>query len=182
MRNIIVSNYVTLDGFFEGPNREIDWFVWDDEVEQYGIDLLDRIDTILFGRVTYELMAGYWPTTTEENPAITQAMNSLPKIVFSRTLDHVSWNNSRLVKGDLRDEVLKLKEGPGKDIVIYGSGSIVAALTNVGLIDEYQMMVNPVILGSGKPMFQGVEKPVKLKLIRSRPFDIGNVLLYYQPE
>ena len=183
MRKIIVSNYVTLDGFFAGPNGEIDWFVWDEETAEYSKGLLSSIDTILFGRVTYELMAGYWPTASPpaEDPVIIDAMNNLPKIVFSRTLEKVAWKNSRLVKEITAEEISKLKQQHGKDLVIYGSGSIVSTLTQLGLIDEYRIFVNPVVLGGGKPLFQDVKDRLKLKLLKTRTFHCGVVLLHYQP-
>jgi len=183
MRKIIVSNYASLDGFFAGPNGEYDWFVWDEETANYAKDLLSSIDTILFGRVTYELMAGYWPTASPpaEDPIIIDAMNNLPKIVFSKTLVKVAWKNSRLVKGNMADEVAKLKQQPGKDMVIYGSGTIVSALSQLGLIDEYQIFVNPVVLGSGKPLFQGIRDRMNLELLKTKTFRNGVVLLCYQP-
>src|SRR5512139_640308 len=112
MRQIIVSNYVTLDGFFAGLNGELDWFVWDDQMGQYAKDLLGSVDTILFGRVTYELMASYWPTAAapEKDPIITDAMNDLPKIVFSRTLAKADWKNTRLIKEIKKDQILKMKQ------------------------------------------------------------------------
>lgn len=184
MRKVIVSNYVTLDGFIAGPNGEIDWFVWDEETAQYSKDLADSIDTILFGRVTYELMASYWPTpaAAAEDPVITEYMNNSPKIVFSKTLENADWKNTRLVKEINKEEILKKKQQPGKDIVIYGSGSIVSTLTQLGLIDEYQIMVNPVVLGNGKPLFRGMHDTLNLKLLKTRTFRCGNVLLYYQPD
>ncbi|MDD1759258.1 MAG: dihydrofolate reductase family protein [Methanothrix sp.] len=183
MRNIIASNYVTLDGFFAGPNGELDWFVWDDQMGQYAKDLLGSVDTILFGRVTYELMAGYWPTAAapEEDPIITDAMNDLPKIVFSRTLAKADWKNTRLIKEINKDQILKMKQQPGKDIVIFGSGSIVSTFTRWGLIDDYRFLVNPVILGGGKPLFKGITDRINLKLLENRRFDSGAALLRYQP-
>jgi len=182
MRKIIVSNYVTLDGFFAGPKGEIDWFVWDDETASYSRELMASIDTILFGRVTYELMAGYWPTTSQpaEDPVIINFMNNSPKIVFSRSLAKPDWNNTHVVREIGKDEILKMKQGPGRDMVIYGSGSIVSTLTRMGLIDEYLLFVNPVVLGSGKPMFIGLQNKVDLKLLGTRTFQCGVVLLRYQ--
>jgi dihydrofolate reductase len=183
MRKIIVSNYVTLDGFFAGPNGEIDWFVWDEETAEYSKGLLSSIDTILFGRVTYELMAGYWPTASPpaEDPVIIDAMNNLPKIVFSRTLEKADWKNSRLVKGITAEEILILKQQHGKDMVIYGSGSIVSTLAQLGLIDEYRLFVNPVVLGSGKPLFKDTKDKLTLKLLKTKKFHCGVVLLHHLP-
>jgi len=183
MRRIIVSNYVTLDGFFAGPEGEIDWFVWDEEMANYSKGLFTSIDTILFGRVTYELMAGYWPTASPpgEDPVIIDYMNNSPKIVFSRSLDKADWKNTRVVKEIDRDEILKMKQDPGKDIVIYGSGSIVSSLAQRGLIDEYLLFVNPVVLGGGKQLFNGITTRIDLTLLGIRKFQCGIVLLRYQP-
>ncbi len=173
---------MSLDGFFAGHNGEIDWVVWDDETADYSKALLKSVGMIVFGRVTYELMAQYWPTARPpaEDPVIIDAMNSLPKIVFSKTLDKVEWNNSRLVRGDLLEEITKLKQQSGKDMVIYGSGTIVSALTQSGLIDEYLLFVNPIVLGSGKPLFAGLKERVPLKLLTNKSFKCGVVLLHYQ--
>jgi dihydrofolate reductase len=181
MKKVIVSNYVSLDGFIEGSNREIDWFVWDEEMAKYAIDLLDSIDTILFGRVTYELMASYWPTATNQDPIITDAMNNLPKIVFSKTLEKAEWKNSRLVREVIPGEILRMKQQPGKNMVIFGSASIVSTFTQLGLIDEYRLIVNPVVLGSGKPLFKDIKERINLKLLKTKTFNCENVILYYQP-
>ncbi len=179
---MILSNYISLDGFFAGLNGEIDWFVWDEETAEYSKELIKSVGTIVFGRITYELMAKYWPTASPptEDPVIIDAMNSLPKIVFSKTLDIVEWNNSRLVRGDLEEEIPMLKQLSGKDLVIYGSGTIVSALTQSGLIDEYLLFVNPIVLGRGKPLFAGLRERVPLKLITTKTFKCGVVLLHYQ--
>jgi dihydrofolate reductase len=184
MRKIIVSNLVSLDGFMAGPNGELDWFVVDEEFNDYANDLLSKVDAILFGRVTYQLMANYWPTPSAitNEPLIADKMNNLPKIVFSKTLEKVEWNNSRLVKDNIEGEISKLKQQPGKDIVIFGSGSIVSTFTQSGLIDEYRITVNPVVLGSGKPLFKSIKDRIKMKLLKKKTFDSGVVLLYYEPE
>jgi dihydrofolate reductase len=148
---------------------------------KYAIDLLDSIDTILFGRVTYELMASYWPTATNQDPIITDAMNNLPKIVFSKTLEKAEWKNSRLVREVIPGEILRMKQQPGKNMVIFGSASIVSTFTQLGLIDEYRLIVNPVVLGSGKPLFKDIKERINLKLLKTKTFNCGNVILYYQP-
>ncbi len=181
MRRIIVSNLVTLDGFFAGPNGETDWFVWDQDTEQYGKGLLQSVDTILFGRVTYEIMAGFWPTASAEDPMITDSMNNLRKIVFSRTIDRADWKNTTLVKEARKEYILEMKRRPGKDMVIYGSSSLVSQFTQWGLIDDYRIFVNPVVLGNGKPHFKDLEDRVKLELLEARAFKCGVVLLRYQP-
>jgi len=183
MRKVFMFNLVTLDGYFEGLNREIDWHNVDAEFNEYAIDMLNSADTLLFGRVTYELMANYWPTpdAIKNDPIVAEKMNTLPKIVFSRTLDKAEWQNTRLVKGALAEEIQKMKKQPGKDMVILGSGSIVSGLAPLGLIDEYRIMVNPVILGWGKPLFTGIKDRLNLKLLKTKTFKSGNVLLYYEP-
>jgi dihydrofolate reductase len=185
MRKVIVSNLVTLDGFFAGPNGEIDWHVVDEEFFNYvKFELQNEVDTILFGRVTYEGMASYWPTpaAAQNDPDTTDYMNKTPKIVFSKTLAKADWNNSTLVKGDLAQEVSKLKQQPGKNLVIYGSGTIVSALAQLGLIDDYRIFVVPVVLGRGKPLFSDITMPINLKLLRTKTFKTGVVLLSYEPD
>jgi dihydrofolate reductase len=183
MRKVIVSNLITLDGFLAGPNGEIDWHVVDEEFFTFANQQLNSADTLLFGRVTYEGMASYWPTpaAVESDPIVSGQMNSIAKIVFSKTLGKAEWQNTRLVKGDLGDEIRQLKQQAGKDMLIFGSSRIVSALTNLGLIDEYRIFVNPLILGSGKPLFAGVTQPVKLRLLRTTTYQTGVVSLDYAP-
>jgi dihydrofolate reductase len=183
MRKIIISNLSSLDGFLAGPKGEIDWFAWNDEMAQYSKGLIGSIDMIMFGRVTYELMASYWPTAgpTTDEPVIIEAMNNLPKIVFSRTLEKAAWKNTTLVKEARKEDILEMKRRPGKDIVIYGSGSLVSQFTDWGLIDDYRIFVNPVILADGKPHFKGLKDMVKLDLLEAKAFYSGVVLLHYQP-
>src|SRR5262249_17783325 len=130
MRKIIVSEMVSVDGLFERPNGDLDWHVVDDEFNEFAIAQLNAMDAILFGRVNYLGMASYWPTQQAINndPVVAGKMNSLPKIVFSKTLKKAEWSNSRLVAGDLGEEVSKLKQQPGKDMVIFGSAVLVSAL------------------------------------------------------
>ena len=177
-----VFENVSVDGYFAGPNGEIDWFVGDEESAQYAKDQSNPTNTILFGRVTYELMASYWPTedAMRNDPIVAEIMNNLPKIVFSRTLEKVEWHNTRLVKDNIEEEIKKMKNQPGKDMVILGSGSIVSAFAQRGLIDEYSFMVNPIILGRGRSIFQGIKDRLNLKLMETRKFKSGNVLLHYQ--
>ena len=129
------------------------------------------------------LMASYWPTpfAISKLPIVAQGMNNALKVVFSRTLDKASWNNTKLVKSDMAEEIRKMKKEPGKDMAILGSGSIVSQLAQEGLIDEYQIMLNPVVLGNGKTMFDGIKKKLTLKLTKTRTFGNGNVLLWYEP-
>ena len=184
MRKVIASEMVTLDGLFAGPNGEIDWFSWNEEMARYAIDLISSVDTLLFGRVTYDLMASYWPSASSptEDPIIIDRMNNLPKIVFSKTLEKIEWKNTKLNKEIVANDVLGLKRQPGKNMVIYGSGSIVSAFMNLGLIDEYHLLVNPVVLGSGKRLFKNLQDIHKLKLARTKTFSNGVVLLQYNSD
>jgi len=138
---------------------------------------------LLFGRITYELMASFWPTpfAAENMPVVAERMNNLPKVVFSRTLDTASWSNTQLVKSDITGEIRKMKNEPGEDMAILGSGSIVSQLAQHGVIDEYQFVVNPVALGKGRTMFDGIKEKLPLKLSKTRTFGNGNVLLCYKP-
>jgi len=187
MRKVILSNMVTLDGFFEGPNKELDWHIVDEEFNKYAIDLLSNVDALLFGRVTYQLMADYWPaaatntSTSKDDLEIADKMNNLSKIVFSKTLQEVKWNNSRLVKDNIAEEISKMKQQPGKDMVIFGSGSVVSTFMQHGLIDEYRIIVNPVVLGNGKPLFKGINGKQNLKLLKTKVLGSGVVILYYEP-
>ncbi len=183
MGKIIVFNMVTLDGYFEGPKREIDWHHVDEEFNEFAIEQLNTVDTLLFGRLTYELMAGYWPTTQaiKDDPIVANKMNSLKKIVFSKTLPQADWQNTRLIKDNFVGEVSKLKLRPGKDMFIFGSSDLAVSFIPHGLIDEYQIMVNPVFLGSGKPFLKGIQNRIELRLIKTKSFKSGNVLIYYEP-
>jgi dihydrofolate reductase len=190
MRKVIVTMWVTLDGFIAGPNNEMDWVgkLYDDAMGKYETDLVSSADTLILGRVTYQSFAGSWPNVPD-NPSVSEGekqyarqLNSMRKIVFSKTLDKAEWNNSTLMKEIVPEDIAKMKQEPGKDMIIYGSASIVQALTNLGLIDEYQLLVHPLVLGSGKPLFKDITKPVNLKLTRTENRKSGVVVLYYEPE
>jgi len=178
MRRLIVSNLMSLDGFFEDANKKIDWFVVDEEFLDYAREMLRSVDTILFGRATYEHMAAYWPSAPPDE--IADKMNSLPKVVVSRTLRKVDWKNSTLLHGNLAEGIAKLKQLPGKDIVILGSAVLASCLLQVRLIDEYRVILNPVLLGSGTPLFRDISQSISLKLTKSRLMRSGVIVLYYQ--
>jgi dihydrofolate reductase len=183
MGKVIVFNMVTVDGYIAGPNGEIDWHRVDDEFNDFAIDQLSSAEGLIFGRVTYQLMASYWPTPSAlaDDPIVAGKMNAIPKLVFSRTLQMADWQNTRLVKTDAAAEISRLKQLPGGDQYVFGSANLARTLIQNGLVDEYRLIVNPVVLGSGLPLFQGVKDPLHLKLANSRTFRNGNVLLYYQP-
>ena len=179
MRKVIVWNMVTLDGYFEGPKPwEIDWheYVWGEELERFSLDQAQEVGALLFGRKTYEGMAGYWSTATGE---IAEFMNSIAKVVFSNTLKTTGWSNTRLVKGSAEEEVARLKQEPGKDLFIFGSANLTGSLTKHGLIDEYRIGLNPLVLGGGTPMFKPSDERMRLKLLEARPMQSGVVLLRY---
>ena len=185
MRRLTVFNQVSLDGYFVDAHGDMSWAHTDNKDMEWQAFVEDNASAggvLLFGRITYELMASYWPTphATRTNPIVAEQMNDLPKIVFSRTLDHASWNNTRLVKGDPAAEVRKMKKEPGMDMVLMGSGTIVSQLTQERLIDEYQVVVIPIVLGQGRTMFEGPQERLPLKLTKTRTFGNGNVLLCYE--
>ncbi|MBI1805500.1 MAG: dihydrofolate reductase [Ignavibacteria bacterium] len=186
MRTLTVFNFITLDGYFKGPNGDISWHRHGAEENEYAAEGLKSESTLLFGRVTYEMMANYWPTPNaiKNDPIVAEGMNNADKIVFSRTLKKVEWNNTRLLKDNIVEEIKKMKSasgGPGKDMTLLGSGSIVTQFAEQGLIDEYQFMVDPVAIGNGTPIFKDIKHKLDLKLTMTRTFKSGVVLLCYQP-
>jgi dihydrofolate reductase len=192
MRKLIVSMNVTLDGFMSGPDCELDWHFkyWNSEMEDELCTQLAKADTILLGRVTYNAMAKYWPLKLAdplcrgEGFAFANMMNSYKKIVFSKTITSTEWNNSKLVSGNLQDEISTLKEMSGKDIIVYGSGKLSDALIESGMVDEYQLWIHPVILGNGKRLFKPyintTENRLNFKLLNTDRFTSGVILLHYQ--
>ncbi len=183
MRKLNVFNLVTLDGYFAGEDGDIAWHAVDEEFQELAKAASNSGNTLLFGRKTYQLMESYWPTpeARKNDPIVAKGMNAAPKIVFSRTLEKADWNNTRLVKDNMLAEVRKMKQQTGKDMTVLGSGSIVSQLAQEGLIDEYQVLVNPVVIGRGRTMFEGIRDKIALKLIKTRTFGNGNVLLTYEP-
>jgi dihydrofolate reductase len=211
MRKVLFFMMTSLDGYFEGPDHDISWHNVNDEFNDFALAQLKEVDTLLFGRVTYELMAGYWPTEAARNddPVVAERMNSLPKIVFSRTLSELHWENTTLVKDGFAAEVMKLKQQPGKDLIIFGSTTLVkdgfaaevmklkqqpgkdliifgssdlaVSFLEHGLLDECRIMISPVVLGRGKALFAGINDRLRLRLLRAKTFHSGNVLLYYEP-
>jgi dihydrofolate reductase len=186
MRTLSVFNSVTLDGYFTAANGDMSWAHVGSDDPEFSAFVANNAKgggMLLFGRITYEMMASFWPTpmATERNPAVAGRMNSLPKLVFSRTLERASWSNTTVVKGDPAAEIRKLKNEPGPNMAVLGSGSIVAQLAQERLIDEYQVVVNPVVLGQGRTLFEGVKNMLGLKLTRSRVFNNGKTFLAYEP-
>lgn len=191
MRKIISLIHLSLDGFSAGPNDELDWISYDSELEQSAHSLHDQTDAVIWGRRTYEGMAGYW-LTVPGNPASTPAelehahfLDRATKIVVSRTLERITWNNAQntvLIKGNIAEEINKIKQQPGKDIWFLGSTMLAQTFMQLDLIDEYRFNINPTVLGEGKSPFTNVTRKFPLKLLESKTFKSGVVALRYEPE
>jgi dihydrofolate reductase len=186
MRKLIVFNHVSLDGYFTDSKSDMSFAynpIPDAEWDAFVSRNAGGGGTLVFGRITYEMMAGFWPTpmAAKQMPDVAERMNNLPKLVFSRTLSEVSWQNTKLVRNDLTGEIKGMKKADGNDMVILGSGSVVAQLAQAGLIDEYQFVMDPVVLGNGRTLFDGLSRKLTLKLKKSQAFINGNVLLCYEP-
>jgi dihydrofolate reductase len=184
MRKIIAAINMTLDGFCDHTAM-----IADEEIHQHFNELLNNADTLLYGRITYQLMESYWPSVAK-NPTGNKPMDefavlidNISKIVFSRTLRNVDWKNTKLKKEVIKEEILELKQsrdGGSKNILV-GSPSLIAAYTQLDLIDEYQLVIHPVVLGSGLPLFKDARDKMKLKLLKTKTFGCGAVALYYEP-
>ena len=185
MRQLITFNNVTLDGFFTDAGSDMSWaHKQDAEWDEFVAGNASGGGVLVFGRTTYDMMAGFWPTSyaLQNMPVVAERMNNLPKIVFSRKMAKAAWNNTTLIKGDIVAAMRKLKQEPGEDMAIMGSGIIVAQFAAAGLIDEYQLVVNPIVLGGGRTLFDGLKEKLELRLIKTRAFKNGNVLLCYGPK
>jgi dihydrofolate reductase len=183
MRKLIVSNLVSADGFFEGLEQDLSWFKIGPEFHRHMAMIFARVDTILIGRKTYELFVNFWHDYIGEDALTADFMNQSTKIVFAKTLDKASWGKHKeaiLLKDNLVSETEKLKQKPGKDIVILGSGTIVNALSQADLIDEYRFIINPVILGDGNQMFKQANAKHSLKLKAASVLSFGLVILDYE--
>lgn len=186
MRKLSVFESVTLNGYFSGADGDMSWAYAhraDPEFQEFVQGNASAPGVLLFGRVTYQMMESYWPTplASKNDPVVAKGMNEAEKVVFSRTLEKVDWANTRLVTGVLPDAVRTLKQQSGKDLVVLGSGSIVAQLAGAGLVDEYQIVVKPVALGKGRTLFEGIDGQMELELTSSRAFGNGSVVLTYVP-
>lgn len=173
---------VSLDGYTEGPNGELDWHNVDEEFNDYAITLLHSVDTLLFGRKTYEMMAAYWPSShaVADDPIVAEHMNTLKKIVCSNTIKEVRWNNSELLDTNVAEHIIQVKQQPGKDIAVLGSCGLMQTLMPHKLVDEYRIITNPTLLGRGKPLFAGYEERLSLQHDKTWIFNSGNVLNYYK--
>jgi dihydrofolate reductase len=183
MRKLTAFNFTTLNGFYKGPNEDIGWHTHDKEELKYSEEMLALNNILLFGRKTYEHMASFWPTAMamEMFPKVADAMNEAEKIVFSHTHIEAGWKNTQLINGDIAGKVKQLKLSPGKDLTVLGSGSIVNLFTERKLIDEYQVMIDPVAIGKGTTLFSGIKNKLTLELTNVKTFKSGVILLYYKP-
>ena len=183
MGKLVAFDFISLNGFYKGTDGDLSWAHGDAESDDFAIESNKEGGMLLFGRVTYEMMAGFWPTpyAHELNAAMADGMNRAEKVVFSTTLLKPEWNNTRVVKDAMVEEIKMLKQIRGKDLTILGSGSIVNQLAEEGLIDEYQIMIHPIVLSNGTPILNGIKRKLNLKLISSRVFKSGKVLLCYEP-
>ncbi len=179
MRKVSLGMNVTLDGYVAGPNGELDWLfrTMNPAQMEWVTEFLREVDTVLIGHVTYLEQAAAWPTETTEMATL---LNSHAKIVFSKRLTTLEWNNSRLARADVAEEIAQLKQQPGKNIFVTGGATLAQSLSRLGLIDEYNLAIHPVVLGSGKPLFKDLSSPLNLKLVNTRTFDTGAVYLTYQ--
>jgi dihydrofolate reductase len=196
MRRLFLQINVSLDGFIADANREIDWHFADDEFEEFINDTLRSIDAMVFGRVAYELLAEFWPAAASDPEAsarqlgrdprrhaeTARLMNELPKFVVSNQLERVTWQNSHIIRGDVAAEINRLKQQPGRDIALFAGAQTASTFTQLGLIDEYRFILNPVLLGAGKPLFTDGYAKTNLSLRKTRPFASGAVVLIYEPE
>jgi dihydrofolate reductase len=181
MGKLRIFNFMTLNGFFEGSDKDTSWHVHGEEEDNFAIEMLSQGDILLFGRVTYEMMVGYWTSefALKNDLKVAEGMNNADKIVFSKTLERVEWKNARLIKEDVVEEMSKIKQ-TGRNMSILGSGKLGTFFASKGLIDEYQIMVDPILLGQGIPLFNGLNHILNLKLKKTRTFKSGTVLLTYE--
>jgi dihydrofolate reductase len=182
MRKLIASEFVSLDNFFTDPKGNNRFRREDDELTTDTDAVLAAADAILLDGATYDILGNYWPNTTLKDLIIADKVNEIPKFIFSRTLDKVKWgkwNNATLVKDDLAQAIKQLKQQPGKDMLIFGSGELISTLAPLGLIDEYRLIVIPVVIGRGTPLFEGVTQPINLELLRTKTYQSGVIVLTY---
>lgn len=181
MRSVIVFNMITADGYFAGPHGELDWHNVNAEFNDFALAQLDEADTLIFGRRTYDIMAAFWPTeiAKKQDPVVATKMNDIRKLVFTHTLENTTWRHTTIIDRGSKERLQAIKAGQGKTLLILGSSELCVSLFEAHLIDEVRLMVNPVILGAGMPLFAGLPSPHRLHLIDHRAFKSGNVLLRY---
>jgi dihydrofolate reductase len=183
MRTLASFIFTSLDGFYEGPNGELDWPNADAEFDDFAVRQLDAADTLGFGRATYDHMAAHWPTehAKANDPAITSRMNDKEKLVFSTTLTHASWSHTTVVRGEATEHLPTIKGGAGNELLVLGSAHLTANLAQAGLLDELRIMVCPIVLGQGRSLFEDLNARISLTLLYVRQFASGNLVLTYHP-
>ena len=181
MAKLALFMMVSLDGYIEGSNHDLSWHNVDQEFNDFAAKQLDEAGTLVFGGKTYQMMYEFWPSDSgkKDDPVVAEKMNSMPKIVISDVLTEANWNNTRLIKDNIDTKLKKLKEESAKDLLVLGSNNLCVSLLKMGLLDELRLMINPVVVGSGTPLFASINNLLKLKLQNERKFNSGNVLLTY---
>jgi dihydrofolate reductase len=188
MRKLKLQVQMTVDGFVAGPNGEMDWLAlpWTEDIDRYVDEITDPVDSIVLGRKLAEGFIPYWADVAADpdHPEYLagQKFTDTPKVVFTKTLAESAWDNTALARGDLVDEINRLKKQAGQDIIAYGGATFVAALIQNGLIDEYHLFINPAVIGNGKAIFKGMDNRLSLRFVKSRSFDCGIVVLHYEPQ
>ena len=184
MSKLTVFNFITLNGFYKDASNDISWHSHGEEEGGFSAEMLQQNNILLFGRITYEMMSSFWPTemALASMPEVAKGMNAAEKIVFSKTLQKANWNNSTIVTGDIIDKVRALKKNSKKDLTILGSGSIVTQFSDAGLIDTYQIMIDPTAIGKGTPLFHNIKQDLHLTLTKTKVFKSGSVLLCYEKQ
>lgn len=177
MRRVVLMMSVSVDGFVVGPRGHAGDFPEPDRLKRWKLDRIRRAGTHIMGRVTYEEMAAYWPTSTDDYAA---PMNEIPKVVFSNTLDKATWSTSSIARGDLSEEIQTLRDQSGGEIIAWGGASFAQSLSRAGLIDEYALVILPVAFGSGLPMFRDLREPLQLELLEAQTFDSSTLLHVYK--
>jgi dihydrofolate reductase len=177
MRKVILSMMVSADGYIEGKDPEYNWRNWDNEMAAYMMDFFTTVDTFIYGRKSYEAMIAYWPDLQDEFATV---MNNTRKLIFSRTLEEVIWN-SQLIKDNAVEEIQRLKNQEGKNLVLFAGADLAETFVKNNLIDEYRLIVNPVLLGDGKHLFKKMDEIKKLSLKETKRFICGNIILIYEP-
>lgn len=178
MRNVVLMMSVSVDGFVVGPHGHAGGLPEPDGLKAWKLDRVRRAGTHIMGRVTYEEMAGHWPTSSDEYAA---PMNEIPKVVFSKTLAEATWPGSSIARGDLEDEIATLRRQPGGEIIAWGGAGFAQSLSRAGLVDEYVLVIHPVAFGGGLPMFRDLPHALRLELLEAQTFDNGTVLHIYGP-
>jgi dihydrofolate reductase len=183
MQTLASFIFTSLDGFYEGPNGELDWPTVDQEFLDFAARQLDEADAIGFGRATFEHMAAYWPTeqALANDPTMTARMNEKAKLVFSTTLTDVSWSGTTIVRGEAAEHMPTIKAAPGRELLVIGSTHLTANLAQAGLLDELRVMVCPIVLGQGRSLFEDLKSQISLTLLHVRQFQSGNLVLTYRP-